>query len=308
MSSIERISLIGAGAVGALYARKFFDMDKNCISLVAKGERYDRLKEGGLIVNNKRCKMPLVRVEDNTPPSDLIIVAVKYHRLPEAIQDLRNRVGENSLIVSLMNGIDSEEQIGAVYGMEKMLYAIVAGIDAVRQGNRITYTKEGKIFFGEAKNPGLSERVERVKSVFDRAGIASEIPDDMIRTLWWKFMINTGMNQVSAALRAPYAVFQTSQEARELMESAMMEVMSIAKAAKVHLSEQDIEEWYSFMSGLSPQGTTSMVQDIEANRKTEVEMFGGKVMELGKTYGIPTPVNQTLFRMIRVMEEMEERR
>jgi 2-dehydropantoate 2-reductase len=308
MSSIERISLIGAGAVGALYARKFFDMDKNCISLVAKGERYDRLKEGGLIVNNKRCKMPLVRVEDNTPPSDLIIVAVKYHRLPEAIQDLRNRVGENSLIVSLMNGIDSEEQIGAVYGMEKMLYAIVAGIDAVRQGNRITYTKEGKIFFGEAKNPGLSERVERVKSVFDRAGIASEIPDDMIRTLWWKFMINTGMNQVSAALRAPYAVFQTSQEARELMESAMMEVMSIAKAAKVHLSEQDIEEWYSFMSELSPQGTTSMVQDIEANRKTEVEMFGGKVMELGKTYGIPTPVNQTLFRMIRVMEEMEERR
>ena len=308
MSFIERISLIGAGAVGALYARKFFDMDKNCISLVAKGERYDRLKEGGLIVNNKRCKMPLVRVEDNTPPSDLIIVAVKYHRLPEAIQDLRNRVGENSLIVSLMNGIDSEEQIGAVYGMEKMLYAIVAGIDAVRQGNRITYTKEGKIFFGEAKNPGLSERVERVKSVFDRAGIASEIPDDMIRTLWWKFMINTGMNQVSAALRAPYAVFQTSQEARELMESAMMEVMSIAKAAKVHLSEQDIEEWYSFMSGLSPQGTTSMVQDIEANRKTEVEMFGGKVMELGKTYGIPTPVNQTLFRMIRVMEEMEERR
>jgi 2-dehydropantoate 2-reductase len=308
MSSIERISVIGAGAVGALYARKFFDMDKNCISLVAKGERYERLKEGGLIVNNKRCKMPLVRVEDNTPPSDLIIVAVKYHHLPEAIQDLRNRVGENSLILSLMNGIDSEEQIGGVYGMEKMLYAIVAGIDAVRQGNRITYTKEGKIFFGEAKNPRLSERVERVKSAFDRAGIASEIPEDMIRTLWWKFMINTGMNQVSAVLRASYAVFQTSQEARELMESAMMEVMTIAKATKVHLSEQDIEEWYSFMSGLSPQGTTSMVQDIEANRKTEAEMFGGKVMELGKTYGIPTPVNQTLFRMIRVMEEMEERR
>jgi 2-dehydropantoate 2-reductase len=189
-----------------------------------------------------------------------------------------------------------------------MLYAIVAGIDAVRRGNRITYTKEGKIFFGEAKNPGLSERLKRVKSLFDRAGIASEIPDDMIRTLWWKFMINTGMNQVSAVLRAPYAVFQTSQEARGLMESAMMEVMTIAKAAKVHLSEQDIEEWYSFMSGLSPQGTTSMVQDIEANRKTEVEMFGGKVMELGKTYGIPTPVNQTLFRMIRVMEKMAERR
>jgi 2-dehydropantoate 2-reductase len=304
MSSIERISMIGAGAVGALYAGKFFDMDKGCISLVAKGGRYERLKEGGLIVNNRHYKMSMVRAEDNTPPSDLIIVAVKYHHLPEAIHDLRNRVGENSLIVSLMNGIDSEELIGTAYGMEKVLYAVVAGIDPVRQGNRITYTKEGKIFFGEAKKPGLSERLKPVKSLFDRARIASEIPEDIIRTLWWKFMINTGMNQVSAVLRAPYSVFQTSQEARELMESAMMEVMTIAKAANVHLSERDIEEWYSFMSGLSPQGKTSMVQDIEAKRKTEVEMFAGKVMELGKTHGIPTPVNQTLFRMIRVMEGM----
>jgi 2-dehydropantoate 2-reductase len=221
---------------------------------------------------------------------------------------MENRIGASSLLLSVMNGIESEEQIGAVYGMEKVLYAVAVGIDAVRQGNSITYTKGGKLFFGEAKNLVLSDRIKQLKSLFDRAGIAHETPDDMIRTLWWKFMINTGMNQVSAALGAPYSVFQTSQEARELMESAMMEVMTIAKAAKVHLSEQDIEEWYSFMSGLSPQGTTSMVQDIEANRKTEVEMFGGKVMELGKTYGIPTPVNQTLFRMIRVMEKMEERR
>lgn len=304
MSSIERISMIGAGAVGALYAGKFFDMDKDCISLVAKGERYDQLKEGGLIINNRHYKMSVVRAEESTPPSDLIIVAVKYHHLPEAIHDLRNRLGENSLIVSLMNGIDSEELIGAAYGMEKMLYAVVAGIDPVRQGNRITYTKEGKIFIGEAKNPGLSERLERVTSLFDRAGIASEIPGDIMRTLWWKFMINTGMNQVSAVLRAPYSVFQTSPEARELMESAMMEVMTIAREANVHLSKRDIEEWYSFMSGLSPQGKTSMVQDMEAKRKTEVEMFAGKVMELGKTHGIPTPVNQTLFRMIKVMEGM----
>jgi 2-dehydropantoate 2-reductase len=126
----------------------------------------------------------------------------------------------------------------------------------------------------------------------------------MIRTLWWKFMINVGLNQASAVLHAPYSVFQRSQEARELMESAMREVMTIAKAAKIHLSEQDIEDWYSFMSGLSPQGKTSMVQDIEAGRKTEAGMFAGKVIELGKTYGIPTPVNQTLFRIIKVMEGM----
>jgi len=303
MSSIERVSVIGAGAMGAFYASKFFDMDRSCISLIARGERADRLMEKGLIVNNTHYSVPVVRPEDKAPPSDLIIVAVKHHHLPEAIQDMKTRIGERSLILSVMNGIESEEQIGAVYGMDKVLYAVAVGIDAVRQGNSITYTKEGKLFFGEAKNLVLSERVKRVKSLFDLAGIVHETPDDMIRTLWWKFMINVGMNQVSAILCAPYSVFQASQEARELMESAMREVITIAKVAKVYLSEADIENWYSFLSGLSPQGKTSTVQDVEAKRKTEVEMFAGKVIELGKTYGIPTPVNQTLFRLIKVLEQ-----
>ena len=303
MSSVERVSVIGAGAMGAFYASKFFDLDRSCISLIARGERADRLMEQGLIVNNKHYSVPVVRPEDKSPPSDLIIVAVKHHHLPEAIQDMKNRIGERSLILSVMNGIESEEQIGAVYGMDKVLYAVAVGIDAVRQGNSITYTNEGKLFFGEAKNLVLTERVKRVKSLFDLAGIVHETPDDMIRILWWKFMINVGMNQVSAVLCAPYSVFQASQEARELMESAMREVITIAKVAKVYLSEEDIENWYSFLSGLSPQGKTSTVQDVEAKRKTEVEMFAGKVIELGKTYGIPTPVNQTLFRLIKVLEQ-----
>ncbi|MBW2145802.1 MAG: ketopantoate reductase family protein [Deltaproteobacteria bacterium] len=303
MSSIEKISVIGAGAMGAFYASKFFDMDNNCISLVAKGERYERLKGKGLIVNNRHYSLPVMRPEDNTPPSDLIIVAVKHHHLREAIQDIKNRIGENSLLISVMNGIDSEEQIAAVYGMDRVLYAVAVGIDAVRQGNVITCTTQGKLFFGEARNPVLTQRVKLVQSLFERAGISSETPEDMIRILWWKFMINVGINQVSAVLRAPYGVFQRSQEARDLMESAMREVMTIARAAGVDLSEQDIDNWYSFLSGLSPQGKTSMLQDVEARSKTEVEMFAGKVIELGKTYGIPTPVNQTLFRLLKVIEQ-----
>jgi len=259
--------------------------------------------EKGLIVNNKHYSLPVVRPEDKVPPSDLIIVAVKHHHLPEAIQDMKGRVGKKSLILSVMNGIESEEQIGAVHGMDKVLYAVAVGIDAVRQGNYVTYTKEGKLFFGEANNTILSKRVKRLKFLFVRAGIAYEIPDDMMRVLWWKFMINVGMNQVSAVLYAPYSVFQTSQEARELMESAMREVITIAKAAKVYLCEEDIKNWYSFLSELSPEGKTSTVQDVEAKRKTEVEMFAGKVIELGKAYGIPTPVNQTLSRLIKVLEQ-----
>jgi len=304
VTPIKTIAVIGAGAMGAAYASKFYEIDKNCISLVATGDRYDRLKEKGLIVNEKHYFLNVIRPEEKTPPSDFIIVAVKHHHLKEAISDISNRVGENSLIVSIMNGIESEEQIAAVYGADKLLYSVAVGIDAVRQKNSITFSQQGKVFFGEAKNTHLTERVVRVQSLFNQAGILYETPEDMIRILWWKFMINVGINQVSAALGAPFSVFHNSQEARELMKSAMREVITIAQAEGINLAEKDIESWNSFLFILSPQGKTSMLQDVEAKRKTEVEMFAGKMIELGKKHGIPTPINQTLYRFIKVIEQM----
>jgi 2-dehydropantoate 2-reductase len=303
MLPIETISVMGAGAMGAFYASKFSDMNENCISLMARGERYERLKKEGIVVNNKQYLLPVIKPDDRVPPADLVIVAVKNHHLQEAIQDMGNRIGEKTVILSVMNGIDSEEQIGAVYGMDKVLYAVAVGIDALREGNYMTYTTQGKLFFGETRNTVLTERVKRIQSLFDRAGIVYETPDDMIRILWWKFMINVGINQTSAVMRAPYGVFQTSPEARDVMDSAMREVTAIAEAAKIRISGEDIDNWYSFLSQLSPDGKTSMLQDVEAKRKTEVEMFSGKMIELGKSYGIPTPVNQTLYRIIKVIEQ-----
>lgn len=303
MEPIKKISVIGAGAMGAAFASKFFDMAPDSISLIAKGKRYEKLKARGLIVNGRRYDPPLISPEERGSFADLLIVAVKHHHLPEAIRDIRNLVSDRTTILSVMNGIESEEQIGAVFGPEKVLYAVVVGIDAVREENVVTFSKQGKLYFGEADNRVLSERVRRLQSLFDRAGILYETPEDMIRTLWWKFMINVGMNQVSAVLRAPYRVFQESKEARELMEAAMRETISLASPCKVRLSEEDIKEFYPFLLAMSPEGKTSMVQDIEAQRKTEVEMLAGRVNELGEKYGIPTPVNRTLFRLLRVMEQ-----
>jgi 2-dehydropantoate 2-reductase len=215
---------------------------------------------------------------------------------------MEHLVADHTVILSVMNGIDSEERIGAVCGMDKILYAIVVGIDAVRDGNVVTFSKQGKLFFGEAVNQTLTERVKSLHSLFQKAGIIYETPEDMIRTLWWKFMINVGMNQVSAVLRAPYRVFHHSYEARELMEEAMREVIALARAEHIHLEEKDIQSFYPFLLAMSPDGKTSMVQDVEARRKTEVEMFAGKVVELSGKHGIATPVNKVLYRLLKAME------
>jgi 2-dehydropantoate 2-reductase len=124
----------------------------------------------------------------------------------------------------------------------------------------------------------------------------------MIRILWWKFMINVGINQASAALKAPYGEFQQQGAARDLMESAMREVVALARASGVHLSDADIDDWYTILPTLSPLGKTSMLQDVEGGRKTEVEMFAGEVIEMGERLGIPTPVNERLFQTITQIE------
>jgi len=302
IAPIRRIAVIGAGAMGSAYAEKIYAMDDKSISFIAAGERYDRLKRSGVFVNGRHCPIAVIKPEDIQTPFDLLIVAVKHHHLPEAIEDMKPGIGENTRILSVMNGIESEEQIAEVYGKDKVLYAVAVGIDALREGNRLTYSTPGKLFFGETENHVPSGRVKELQDFFDGAGIPWQTPDDMMRILWWKFMVNVGMNPVSVLMRANYGVFQSSGETRALMGAAMKEVIDLAEAARVNLSEKDIEDWYAVMEGLSPHGKTSMLQDIEAGRKTEIEMLGGKVNELGHRYGIPTPVNEALLTIIKVLE------
>jgi 2-dehydropantoate 2-reductase len=308
MQEIQKVAILGAGAMGAYFASRFFDTAGFSTVLIAKGHRLDKLKTKGLVVNEKSYAIPVIHPDEATSKMDLIIVALKHHHLEEAAQGLEKLVGDSTTIISVMNGLESEEYIGSIYGMDKMLYTISVAIDAVRQGNQITYTKPGKHYFGEAINTtNLSQRVLRVQEAFDRAGIVYETPEDMIRMMWWKFMINVGVNQASAVMRAPLGVFQKSPEAQGLMEALMKEVIALTDVIDINLTNRDIEEWYTFLNVLSPQGKTSMLQDIEAGRKNEVEIFGEKVVALGKIHGVTTPVNQTVLQIIRVLEQHSER-
>jgi 2-dehydropantoate 2-reductase len=303
MAEICRIVIQGAGAMGAFFASRFADAPGFTTALVARGERHQRLKASGLVVNGRPYAFPVIHPDEASTPADLIIVALKHHHLPSAIGDLRNLVGSGTTILSVMNGLDSEELIASVYGMDKVLYAVSVGIDAVREGNQIRYTAPGKHMFGEADNTEISPRVRRVQVAFERAGIAYETPADMMRIQWWKWMVNVGVNPPSAVMRVPYGVFQRSAPAQALMETLMREGIALAKAEGVNLLEKDVADWYSPLHTLSPHGKTSMLQDIEAGRKTEIEMFAGKAVELGRVHGIPTPVNKTMLQIIRVLEE-----
>lgn len=229
MTPVRHVAIIGAGAMGAYYAAKFYEMDPESVSLVAEGPRLERLAREGLVVNGKAFSPRVVSPREAAPPPDLILVAVKHHHLESAVKDMGPLVGEGTILLSVMNGIESEERLGEAFGRERVLYAVAVGIDAVRDGNRVTYSQEGRLFLGEARNSPPSPQVRRVTELLERARIPHEVPEDMLRVLWWKFMINVAVNQVSAVLRAPYGVFQRSAEARELADSVMREVIRLAR-------------------------------------------------------------------------------
>ncbi|SHH40038.1 ketopantoate reductase family protein [Clostridium grantii] len=299
---MKNIYILGAGAIGASYAAVLHKYDPQCVTLVADKERCERYKKG-FVINNKKYIFKTITPEEIEKPVDFVIIAVKNQHLNGAIDSIEKAVGENTIIMSLLNGISSEEILGERFGIEKLVYSMCVGIDAVRIGNETTYSQLGKIFFGDKNNEVLSDKVKLIKDLFDKAEVPYEIPIDMYRKLWWKFMVNTGANQISALLRAPYGVLKTDKDARDLMRKTMEEVIDLSIPEGINLNNEDYLHWLKVLDGLSDEGKTSMLQDVEAGRKTEVELFAGTVVELGKKYNVSTPLNEIWLAMIKVIEK-----
>lgn len=306
MKNIETVSLIGLGAIGSANLAKISEsVPMENIRVVASGERSERYRKNGVCVNGKTYRFPICRPEDKVAPADLMIFAVKNHHLPQAIEDVRNHVGSNTIILSYLNGISSEEEIGDTYGMDKVLYSFVMRTDSTRIGDSTNYVNLGFVPFGEAQNiPGkYSERVLTVEEFFKKTGIKYNIPENMIRDLWLKFMLNVGANQVTAVLRCTYSAIKNSKAVRDLLAEAMREAVAVSKAENIDLTENDITNCIEILSSLTPTGKTSMLQDVEARRKTEVEAFGQTVCKLAQKHGIDVPANKALVKFITALEE-----
>ena len=301
---IKKVSLIGLGAIGAAYASRLHKMDSNCLQVIANEDRIHRYQKNGIMVNGERYDFNYRTPFDATEPADLLLISVKYDGLDQALETIQNHVGPNTIIMSLMNGIASEDIIAEKFGSDQILHAMCVAIDALRTGTTITFTNIGKICFGDTKNAIESQKVDSVKELFNRASIPYEVPENILHSMWWKFMINVGVNQTSAILNAPYKVFQQIPESRELMISAMEEVILLAQKNGIQLSKEDLSKFEKILlEDLSPDGKTSMLQDIEAGRKTEVDYLAGTVSKLGQQLHVPTPINDMFYQIIKVLEK-----
>lgn len=297
---IERIAIVGTGAMGGMYAAHFARAGFE-VELVARGERAERLR-AGLTVNAEPLVASVIDIDQvqDAEPADLLIFAVKDRHLADAITDAAAVVGPQTIILSILNGLDSEDRIAARYGNERVLLCVALGMDAEREGHQIRFRQAGRLVFGRALN-GLEPdaMVAAVQQALDRAGLAWQTPPDMRQTIWSKFYFNVGINQASALLHAPYGAFQADGDARRLMKALMTEVLQIAVAEGVGLGGQDVARWDAVLASMPAAGWTSMAQDTNAGRETEVETFAGRVVALGERHAIPVPFNQAMLWALR---------
>lgn len=304
MKEIKKVILCGLGAIGTIYADKLEKYDAKNLKVLVDESRYERYSKNPVIFNGRALNFEYVLPSEENFKADLIILATKFAGLKDAIKNIKNFVKEDTVILSLLNGVTSEDIIADVYGKDKMLYSYFIGHSSVRCGNSVTHDDVNTIVFGAENN--LGENVVAVKNFFDKVGINYKIPDDIKRSMWLKFMLNVSANQPTAILRMTFGDMFENTHFMKFAESIMREVQSVAKAEGVQNTETMVDEALKHLMTMTPEGKTSMLQDVEAGRKTEVDMFAGTVIELGKKHGIPTPYNKIMKEMIGIIEEHQD--
>ena len=300
--NIKKATIIGKGAIGLLYGDMIArNIGADAVEFAMDDERFARHRGEVLTVNGAPCEVATVPMSE-AAPADLVILACKATGLADAIETMEPLVGPETLIVSLLNGITSEERVGVRYGAERLVLSICQGMDAVFLDGALTYSRAGEIRFGagEATVPGA---VEAIADFFTRAGIPHVVEADARRRMWVKLMLNVGVNQTCMAYGGTYGtVTQAGSEQQRCFVAAMREALAVGRAEGVDIREEDLAQMYRLMTTLDPAGMPSMAQDRIARRATEVEEFSGEIRRRAGKHGILVPTNDWLYRRIREIE------
>lgn len=304
MKTIKRAALAGPGALGITYALPLREyLSEGDFMVLASGERRERYEKDGFLVNDRREDFP-IRTPEEAGVCDLVIIATKFGAFHQTARAIASCVGPDTIVLSLLNGVLSEEVLKELYPPENVPNAYVVALASGRTGNVIRLIKSGLAVFGYA--PGASrielENLNALEALFTGAKINYKRSEDILTDQWIKFMTNCGVNQVSAVLNLDNGDFKRDEHAKALLRAAFEEVARIAVAEGIDLGPRQVEASFAQVESMADAATSSMCQDVRNRAKTEVDMFAGHVMALGEKHGIETPVNRMLYHMIHNIE------
>ena len=302
---IGTVTIVGAGALGTVIGDAIVKgIGPEKVRFLADGDRLARCREKGVFYNGELCDFRFFDGSD-AKPADLLIFGVKGPALEEAMELAASSVGPDTVILSLLNGISSEETLAQRFGWDKVLYTVTQGMDPVREENTVVRRGSGGAIFVGVPQEDYFDREEKLTETVDflaSVGLPVRREEDILHRVWCKFMMNVGVNQACMAYETNYGGLQQPGPAREAMLAAMNEARKIGACQGVLLTQKDMKEYLTVLDRLDPTSIPSMRQDALAHRKTEVELFAGTVRSIAKRFGMQTPVNDTLYQIIHEME------
>ncbi|HOV85056.1 MAG TPA: 2-dehydropantoate 2-reductase, partial [Syntrophobacteraceae bacterium] len=277
------------------------------IHFVARGKHRQAILEEGLqVVSSQgsfRVMVHATSEPDEIGPVDLLLFCVKSFDTVDAARMIAPMVAEDTVLLSLQNGIDNIDKLIGLYGQERVVGA-TAFVEAAKASPGVVAQrgKVGRIVFGELTGQRTA-RIQKVLEVFRLAGIDAEISDNIQEVLWSKFLFICGVHGVSTLSRSSLGLVLALAETRELMTGVMREVEVLGRKKGVSLPETVVQDAIALAESYDKRFKCSMLQDLEWRRPLEIEALNGMVVRMGKSLGITTPFNLAIYGCLKLRNQ-----
>lgn len=299
----KSVAILGAGAVGCyvLWGLSHKDLD---LCIVADKKRKERLKSNGLVINGQKFE-PVIKTPSEAHGVDLLIVCTKYTALEESLEDIRAIADDHTVVMSLLNGVDSEDVIARVIPDGQIVHSLIK-VASERRGNEIKFDPETTIgiVYGEKDMSRSQERIQALDDLFSDTGIHYRSTDVILSEIWSKFRLNVANNQPQAMISCGVGAYEDSNHVAFIQGKLREEVDAVAKAKGIDISLADASSFRG--SKVQKRARYSTLQDLDNKRHTEVDVFAGSMVRMGREMGVPTPYNEFTYHMIKALEEKND--
>jgi 2-dehydropantoate 2-reductase len=298
-----KVAVVGAGAVGGYFGGLLARAGAPVV-LIGRAAFAEAVKKNGLFLDTLQFKAH-VTVEASSELSaargaDVVLFCVKTTDTTATSRELAQLLLPSAIVVSCQNGVDNVAQIYAASGIEAVPAVVYVAASAPEPGI-VRHVGHGDLVIGPE-----NEKTKRVAAVFERAGVGCKILENIEGELWTKLIWNCALNAVSALGRAKYGEIAASAEARKVLDAVVDEVFAVAKAAGIRFpSLENVEAARGGALKIASQMTetrSSTAQDMQRGKRTEIDSLNGFIAKRGAELGVPTPVNQALYALVKLAE------
>jgi 2-dehydropantoate 2-reductase len=297
------IAVMGSGGTGGYFGGLLARAGET-VTFIARGAHLKAIRKNGLTVKSVLAGDFTVSATATDNPGDIgpvdfVLFCVKAYDNAVAAKQIRPLIGPDTVLLSVQNGIDNEQQIGEVIGPDPIVGCVSYVSSTIESPGVIAQTGgPGTIVLGEMHG-GTSARTETLQGTLQNSNITAELHPDIQVALWQKFLGICGVNGVTALTRLPMGEIVACKETHNLLRGTMEEVEAVARASGVNLPEGCVNQSMDLFSSMEPSVRGSMYYDLAAGRRLELEVLNGTVVRLGNEHGIPTPINFAIYAALK---------